>query len=384
MRKSVLLGFIKKELTQAFRDPRARVLLVVAPLIQLTLFGLALNNEVRNVSLAMVAAPSDRLAWQLAERAWGSGYFIPARSGGVGAFELLRSGRADAVLVAPPGGLARARERGDGRLQLLLDASNAVRARSVENYLTAIAAQLSAEQGGGARVGVPMAPDTPQPGLAPAAAPAFSLETRVHFNPALRSALFMVPGVMVMVLCEMTIIVGAMALARERELGTLETLLVAPITRSELLAGKTLPFVIQACLEVPLIMTAALLLFRVPIRGPLWMLALGSLVFAVVTTSVGILISTLARTQQQAMMGGFLFLFPAIQMSGMMFPVENMPWLVRWVAYLDPLRYFVEILRNVMLKGGDAGVFWANLAVLSGLGVLVAGLALRRFRQTLN
>lgn len=362
-----LRAFIRKELTQTLRDARMRALLFGAPVIQLTIFGIALSSEIKNIDLAVFRRPDDSLVRRLEGDLYSSGWFRPADRGpGDDPLELIASGRADAALIAPPGGAARAAERGDGRLQLLIDASNAGKARAVEAYARTVLASRAAEESGGARP------------------PPVSLDVRVLYNPAMESSMFLVPGVMGMVVCLITIILTAMSLTREREMGTFETIVSAPLSDAEILLGKTLPFILLGMVVFCLVMGAAWLVFGVPVRGPLWQLGLGALVFVVTTVSVGTLISTIAGSQQQAMLGGFMFLFPAILMSGIMFPVENMPPAIIAAAYLDPLMYFLRLLRGVMLKGGDPFIFWSNLGALALMAAAAGSLAYNRFRQTLD
>jgi ABC-2 type transport system permease protein len=158
----------------------------------------------------------------------------------------------------------------------------------------------------------------------------------------------------------------------------------APLANAEILLGKTLPYIILGLVDTFLVVLAGYLIFGVPVRGQLWQLGLAALAFVVTTVSIGTYISTVSKNQQQAMLGGFIFLFPAILMSGVMYPVENMPSAVIAAAYLNPLMYFVRLFRNIMLKGGDTYVFWTNLGALCLMALFAAGLAYRRFRQTLN
>ena len=363
-----LRAFIKKELVQALRDVRMRALLFGAPIIQLTIFGLALSTEIKNIKLAVFRSPSDSVTQRLEGDFYSSGWFRPVDfAAGEDPFELIASGWADAVLIAPAEGLSRAAARGAGRAQLLVDASNATKARAVESYVKNIIAARSAKEHGG--------------GAPPAL---LKLDVRVLYNPAMESSLFLVPGVMGMVVCLITIILTAMSLTREREMGTFETIVSAPLSDTEILLGKTIPFVLLGLVVTGLTLLAAYFIFGVPVRGPLWQLGLGALVFVITTVSIGTSISTIARNQQQAMLGGFMFLFPAILMSGIMYPVENMPPAIIAAAYLDPLMYFMRLLRSVMLKGGDNYVFWTNLGALGLMAVLAAGLARNRFKQTLD
>ena len=362
-----LIAFIRKELTQTLRNMRMRMLLFGAPIIQLTIFGLALSTEIKNIKLAVFSQPGDVMFGRLTEGFYASGWF--SRVGytpGEDPFELIASGRADAVLIAPAEGLARSAERGGGKMQLLVDASNATKARAVEAYAkNIIAAEVVREYGARGE-------------------PALKFDVRVLYNPAMESAIFLVPGVMGMLVCLITIILTAMSLTREREMGTFETIVSAPLSNAEILLGKTLPYILLGLANAALVVTAGYLIFGVPVRGALWQLALGTLAFVITTVSVGTFISTISKNQQQAMLGGFMFLFPSILMSGIMYPVENMPKAIIAAAYMDPLMYFVRLIRNIMLKGGDIHVFWTNLGALALMAVFAAGFAYKRFRQTLN
>lgn len=364
-----VLGFFRKELVQTLRDSRMLLLLLAAPVIQMTLFGLALTNEVRNVKLAVSAAPSDALARRVYERCLASGYFVPARTRGNDPFGWVQSGDADAVLVAPPEGAGRALQRGDTALQALVDASNVIKARSVERYLAAVLAGQAAT----------LTRDRPSGGI-----PGAMIDVRVLYNPEMRASVYMVPSVLAMILCLITIVLTAMAMVREKEMGTFETLVASPAKPWEILAGKTLPYVFLGMLDVPLVLAVAIFGFGVPMRGPALVLAATAFVFVCSTVSIGILLSTVAHRQQQAMMGSFMFLFPAIMLSGIMFPVENMPAALRWMAYLDPLKYFVTLVRNIMLKGGDWQVVTMDLAVLVVMGAAAVAASFYRFRRTID
>ena len=362
-----LIAFIRKELIQTLRDVKMRVLLFGAPIIQLTIFGLALSTEIKNIKLAAFSRPDDAMFARLTEGFYASGWFNRVTYvAGADPFELIASGRADAALIAPKEGLARSAERGGGSMQLLVDATNATKARAVEAYAKSIiSAQAVREYGARGE-------------------PALRFDVRVLYNPAMESSMFLVPGVMGMLVCLITIILTAMSLAREREMGTFETIVSAPLSNAEILLGKTVPFLLLGLANASLVVTAGYLIFGVPLRGPLWQLALAALALVINTVSIGTFISTVAKNQQQAMLGGFMFLFPAILMSGVMYPVENMPKTVIAAAYLNPLMYFVRLVRNIMLKGGDAHVFWANLGALALMAAFAAGFAYKRFRQTLN
>jgi ABC-2 type transport system permease protein len=362
-----LVGFIKKELKQALRDVRMRAILFVLPVVQMLVFGLALTTEVRNIRLALSARPGDWIARRIEQRCYASTWFIPARTGGRDPFEWVRSGEAEAVVVAPWEGFTKALKRGQGKLQLIIDATNAVRARQVEAYLKTIIATVAGEA----------FKDRPAPA-------ALSFDVRILYNPSMETSVFMVPGIMCMVLSIVTIILTGLSMAKEREQGTFETIIAAPVTNAEILFGKTLPYILIAFVDLPLLLGAGVLFFDVPMRGPLWMLLLAAFVYVVTTVNIGTVISTFTRNQQQAMMGGFLYIFPSILLSGFFFPVENMPDVFKVIAYVNPLMYFVTLVRNIMLKGGDLQVFLLNIGVMALIASAVFTFSVNRFRQTLN
>lgn len=366
--KRTLLAFIKKEFAQVLRDPRMKVILFVMPMVQMTVFGLALSSEIKNIKLASIFSPSDAAARRLSARFTSSGWFIPVEATPqTDPAGLIVSGEADAVLVFPAEGLKRAAARGNGGVQLLVDATSVTRARSVEAYARNIFAAHAAADAGGGNAASPL-----------------SFDVRIIYNPEMESPVFMVPGVMGMIVCLVTIILTSMSLTREREIGTFETIVSAPLENYEILLGKTIPYIILGIGNAALVIAAGFLIFGVPVKGQLWQLFAAALAFVITTVGIGTLISTISKNQQQAMMGGFIFLFPAVLMSGIMYPVENMPELLKPVVYLNPLYYFTSLLRNIMLKGGDPSAFFSNMGALTLMAAASGAAAYKRFRQTLN
>jgi drug efflux transport system permease protein len=366
--KITIIAFIKKELSQILRDPRMKMLLFVMPIIQMTIFGLALSMEIRNIKLASIFTPSDILAEKITESFFASGWFLKAENKDfTDPIKLIESGTADAVMIMPAGGLTKAVERGDGKIQLLINSLNTIKARSIELYAKKIISKMVAKE---------------YPKLVRVSPLVFDI--RVLYNPSMESSLFLVPGVMSMIVCIVTIILTAMSFTREKEMGTIETIISAPLNNFEIIWGKALGYIFLGFVDVILVILVGYLVFNVPIRGPLWQLGLASLVFVLTTVAVGMLISTIAETQQQAMLGGFIFLFPAILMSGIMFPVENMPKAIIFLAYLNPIYYFLTLLRNIMLKGGNLHIFWVNIGVLLLMWSSISVVSFKRFRQTLN
>jgi ABC-2 type transport system permease protein len=370
MINKTLLGFIKKELTQALRDPRMKFVLFVAPIVQMTIFGVAISNEVKNIRLAAVFDSKDYVMRDIYERAIEGGWFVPAQGVGMSAqnpFELIRGDRADAVLVPPPGGFTRAIGRKDAPLQLLIEATNVTQAQAVEGYIGTIVQQTVQDDLGQSAPAAPI-----------------QFDQRVLFNPSLDTSIFMVPGVMTMLMVLTTLVLTNIAIVREKEMGTFEMLISAPVSKTEVILGKTIPYVVIGMTNLPLILSVAVFVFHVPMRGSLLALTFATFAFVCTTVAMGTLISTFCKNQQQASMGGFLFMFPAIMFSGLIFPIENMPASVRWLAFIDPLAHYLTLLRNIMLKGGTAWTLGWHTGVLSVLAAVCAAISFRRFHTTLQ
>jgi ABC-2 type transport system permease protein len=242
-----------------------------------------------------------------------------------------------------------------------------LQAQAIENYMIAIANQTIKDD---------LHLDVPTPPI--------KFNVRILFNPSLETSIFMVPGVMCMLMIITTMILTITSIVREKESGTFEMLISAPVSSSEVIFGKTIPYVILGMCNLPLILSVAVFVFRVPMRGSFFSLVVATFAFVCSAVAIGSLISTFCKNQQQAGLGGFLFLFPAIMFSGLMFPLENMPDSVRWLAYLDPLSYYMGLLRNIMLKGGDPKYVVTQTALLALMAVVVVSASFRRFHTTLQ
>jgi len=209
------------------------------------------------------------------------------------------------------------------------------------------------------------------------------LVTRAWFNENLESRNFYVPGVIAILVMLITLLLTSLAVVREKEAGTIEQIMVTPMTRAEFILGKTVPFALIAFFDVFLIVLVCVFWFDIPLRGSIPLLFFATALYLMTSLGVGLLISTVSETQQQAVMTTFFFFFPAVLLSGFVFPIANMPVAVQWATYLDPLRYFVKIVRGIFLKGIGADILWPELAALAIMGVLVLWLATRRFKKTM-
>jgi ABC-2 type transport system permease protein len=377
---------VRKEFRQALREPRMRVILFVPPMIQLIIFGFAVNLDVEGSRIAWMDQDRTPASRELQAAFESSGHFRIAS-----AIErepdirrLMDAGEVQAVVRVPPG-FARDIQRGDTAfVQILVEGSNSNTASILSNYAARIVTDYSARKLADRQrarlVGRTVATGAPvNLGVASVRA-----SSRVWFNPDLRSRNYFVPGVVVNIVALVSLMLTAMAIVREKEIGTMEQLMVTPIRPLELMIGKTLPFALVGVLEVILITSAALLVFRIPFRGSLFLLLGCAVLFLLTTVGAGLFISTISHTQQQAMMASFFFFMPAFMLSGFAFPIRNMPAAVQYLTYLNPVRYFIEIVRGIFLKGTGAEVLWPQMAALLVYGVAVLGLSALRFHKRLD
>lgn len=358
-----LAALVRKELLQVRADPRLLRMLVLAPILQLLVFGAAVDFEVHQVPTAVVdqdqTSTSRRdLGALLADGTLAHTLSAPDPATALAAMD---AGDVAAVVIVPPGYAAERLRGRPAPVQIVVDGTDARQSGVAGSAAGRYFAQVG----------------DPRP-------PAVRVEPRILANPTLATQPFMVPGLSAMTLVATTTLIAAMGLTREREVGTLEQVLVTPIPGWVLLLGKVLPYVGIGLLSTSLSLGVGTLAFDVPMRGSLLCLLVAILLYLLSTVGVGLLVATVARTQQQAFMGGFFFMIPAILLSGNMTPIVAMPdWMVP-VTYVNPLRWFIEILRANLLEGSSFGELWVHLLALLGIGTAVFGAAVRRFRMHLG
>ncbi|HEY0995470.1 MAG TPA: ABC transporter permease [Gemmatimonadaceae bacterium] len=364
-----VLQVVRKEFRQVFRDPRMSRVIFITPVMQLMLFGYAVSTDVRNVTTFVVDQDASASSRALLDAFTASGYFrITGRSSRPA--DLVRAlDRGDAIAgIEIPRGFARSLRDGSGaQVQLLLDGTNSNTAAVAGGYAERIVA------GFGARLVAAMQ----VPGL-----PEVDLRERAWFNPDLSSRAYNVPAVIGAIMLLVALLLTSLAIVREREIGTLEQLRVSPLTAGELIAGKTIPFALIGLADMIVVTLAAVLWFRVPLAGNPLLLLLASILFLLTALGLGLLISTLASTQQEAFMVSFLAYMPSILLSGFMFPVSSMPALFQWLTLGNPLRHFLEIVRGIFLKGVGLGVLWPQFLALTVMGAALLTVATLRFRRT--
>lgn len=372
-------GLVRKEFLQIRADKRMISTLLVAPLIQLVVFSYAANLDVAKANvvildwdrtplsraLASAIAASDSLTWV------GD---VPTQEAAEAA---IATGKAEIAVEIPVGYGAALVGRGTSTVQLVVDGSDSTFAQVGITAGTGLVSSIVAQATGVAREGAGAGTPPETPGI--------DLRTRVLFNPDFRSRIFLVPGVLGTVLMVVTMVASSMAIVKEKELGTLEQLLVTPVSGATIVAGKLVPFGLIGLVDSVLIVAVAHLWFGVPLRGNLALLFANVVPYLLCTLGLGLFISTVSRTQQQAMMtSSFFVMVPMIYLSGFVFAVESMPRLVQPITQVVPLRHFLEIVRGIMLKGATSVELFPHIAALWGLGLLIFLLAVRRFHKRLE
>lgn len=365
-----------KEFIQVFRDPKMRGIIFVMPVLQVLVFGYAVTLDVNNIATAVYDLDNSVASRELIARFEKSGYFevIEYVESGERARALVDRGEASAVFQMNRSFGDALRAGRTAELQLIVDGTDSNTAGVVLDYSAKIAKELSQK--------VLITRFTrvrgsfEKPGTV-------ELETRAWFNDNLESRNFYVPGVIAIVVMLITLMLTSMAVVREKEIGTIEQMMVTPITPAEFILGKTLPFALIGFADVVLVTVVGVFWFGVPIHGSLLLLFFATALYLMTTLGVGLLISTVSQTQQQAMMSAFFFYFPAVLLSGFMFPIANMPAVIQWLTYLNPLRYFLVVVRGIFLKGVGPEILWPEMLALAVLGLALLWLAASRFKKTL-
>jgi ABC-2 type transport system permease protein len=360
-----VLEMMRKEFYQLRRDPRLLRIVFVAPMIQLVVFGYAVTTDIRHTPTFVVDLDHTQDSRELIEAFTSSGYFrITGHSDRPADLVRALDGGGALVGIEIPRGFSEDLRGGSGaRVQILVDGTDSNTATVAMGYAERIV------QSAGAR-------------LAPAGAAALDLRERSWFNPDLTSRNYNVPAVLGIIIMLVCLLLTSLAVVREREIGTLEQLMVSPLSPAELIAGKTLPFALIGIADLVAVTTVAFLWFGVPFAGSFLLLFAASLLYILAGLGMGLFVSTISHTQQEAFMVTFLLFMPSILLSGFMFPVSSMPPLFQWLTLLNPIRHYLEIVRGVFLKGAGPGALVHQLAALLLLGgafVLFAG---SRFRKT--
>ena len=360
-----------KEFIQVLRDRKMRGIMFVVPILQLLAFGYAVTMDVNNVATAVYDLDNSQESRELVRRLQSSGYFK------VGYYprsprelrELLDRGKVVCAVQIDPGFSSDVKKGQPAAVQVILDGTDSNSTMVVMSYVTRILATYAQELTG--------------PQIRAVTAPA-TVETRVWYNPDLRSRNYNVPGVIAIMTMLICLTLTSMSVVREREIGTIEQLMVTPLRPVELILGKTLPFAAIGFFDMCLVTAVGVFWFNIPIKGSFALLGLATTIYLLSVLGFGLFISTIAKTQQQALMATFLFFAPAILLSGFMFPIENMPAVFQYATYLNPLRYFLVIIRGIFLKGTGLAILWQQMLSLLVLGLALMTLSALRFKKRLG
>lgn len=366
-----------KEFIQIFRDPRMKGVIFLMPVVQLIIFGYAVTTDVKNIKTVIYDLDNSISSRKLIANFKSSEYFeiIEYVDSDARASRPIDKAVAQMIIRINKGFEGELIAGRNAMVQVILDGTDSNTAGIALDYAARIVSDFSENillerinrlQGSQPLTGT------------------VTLEPRAWFNENLESRNFYVPGVIAIIVMLITLMLTSMAVVREKEIGTMEQIMVTPITSTEFILGKTVPFALIGFVDVAMITLVGVLWFKVPIRGNLMLLFVATALYLMTTLGIGLLISTVSQTQQQAMMSTFFFYFPAVLLSGFMFPIANMPEVIQWLTFLNPLRYFLIILRGIFLKGIGVETLWPQMVALAVMGRAFLWFASKRFTKTLS
>ena len=367
---------VRKEFYQLRHDPRMLGVSIAAPVLQVLLLGYAATTDIKNSTMVVCDLDRTRETREMIREFTNSGYFIARYSVDTpnDVDQHIKQAKANIGLVLPKGFGRDLLARTPAHLQVILDGADANTANILLGYATQIVSTHSEEilaRSSSLIKGLRIGRVLPEP--------------RVWFNPDLKSANYMVPGVVALVLMIITMTLTSLGIVKEKEIGTLEQLMVTPIRPFELILGKLIPFTMIGFFDVTIVLALARFWFGVPLVGSVFLLFTLSALFILTTLGLGLFISTIAKSQQQAMLiAQFLFFMPFMFLSGFVVPIANMPAPIQYASYLIPLRYFLEIVRGIFLKGTDIQELWPQALALTLFGITILSLSVLRFRKTLE
>lgn len=363
-------GFVKKEFLHIFRDPRTLVVMFGIPVVQVLLFGYVITNEIRDVKVAVLDLSHDHHTANIINRLASSGYFTVEEhiSSYAAIDETFRAGQIRQVIVFEPG-FGRNLER-DGRasIRLTADASDPNTANIVVSYTKAIVQDYARSIHGGRQLPISVV-----------------ASTRMLYNPELKGAYMFIPGILTLILMLISAMITSISLAREKELGTMEVLLASPLNPLQIIIGKLAPYFLLSVVNATFIVGLGIVVFGIPVEGSYLLLAAECTLFILVALSLGIFISTISKTQQVAMMVSQVgLMLPTILLSGFIFPIDNMPYILQLISNAMPPKWFIIIIKNIMLKGASFQYVWEETLVLAGMLVVLIAISLKKFKITIG
>ena len=358
---------VRKEFRQMFRDPRMKPLVFVSPIVQLLLFGYAVNTDIHDTGLFVVDHDRSAESARLIDGFTSTGYFV-VRGESQRAADLVDAidrGRAVVGLEIPSGFSSDLQQPRTARIQIVIDGTNSNTGTVAYGYALRIVRAFTRHE-------LPLT----------GATAGIDLRARSWYNPELRSRVYNVPAVIGVLLLLMCLLLTSLAIVREREVGTLDQLMVSPLQPAEFILGKTIPVAVIGLIDLVLISTVAIFWFRIPFRGSMLDLLPAAIIYIVAGLSFGLLISTISKSQQEAFLTMFLFMLPAIILSGFLYPINSMPVGFQWLTLLNPLRHFLEIVRGIFLKGSGVVELWPQYLALVAIAVGGLGFSIQRFTKT--
>lgn len=364
---------VRKEFLQLFRDKRNRVLLFVAPLIQLLVFGYVVNYDIRYIRVALIDYSRTAESRSLADDFTGSSIFHITHylSNEQQMTDLLLKGRVDMAVTIPSGFAGDIRKGKTSPVQIIADGSMSNMAAMRVAYAATVIDTFNR------KTLRDLYPQRMNYGRVDA-------RVRTWYNPNLDSQYFFVPGIVSFLVMLTSLLLTSIAIIREKEIGTMEQIIVTPIKSYEFIMGKTIPYIMVSLAQMIFVVIFAVFWFSIPMKGSLLLLFITTILFLMSTLGIGLFISTIASTRQQAMMTAFFVLLPFLLLSGFIFPVANMPQMVQWITYLNPLRFFLVIIRGIFLKGVGMEVLWPQVLALTLLGTVMFAGAIVRFKKRLD
>jgi ABC-2 type transport system permease protein len=364
------LMFVRKEFYHIFRDKRTLLILFGMPVLQVILFGFAITNEINDASIVVLDQSKDESTRQITQKLVSSGYFFLDHElhSSAELEKAFSSGKVKMAIVYGPGFGESFRRGGGAEVQLIADATDPNTANVLTSYATAIIRGWQAE-----RLGINQLPLT------------IKTDYQMTYNPELKGVFLFVPGVMAMILMMVSAMMTSIAVTKEKEIGTMEVLLVSPLSPPVIIIGKVVPYLALGVINAAVIVAMGVFVFGIPINGSPVLLMAEALLFVVTTLGLGILISTVAKSQQTAMLFSLSgLMLPTILLSGHIFPVENMPVLLQVISNIIPAKWFIIIVKNIMLKGSGFGDIWKETLILLGMATGFIGISIYRFKIRLE
>ncbi len=363
-------GFVKKEFQHIFRDVRTLVILFVLPVVMIVLFGYVVTNEVRDVKIGIWDKSRDQASTQAIQKILSSGYFILA--GTLDHEEeietIFKSGRDKGVVVFEENFEKNLQREKRASIKLITDASDANSAQLAQTYLQGVL--LGYFRSMNQEVHIPWE---------------VGINSRMFYNEEMKGVYMFVPGLMALILMLISALMTSVTITREKEFGTMELLLASPLKPREIILGKVTPYVLLSFVNAMTIILLGILVFDVPVVGSIWLLMIECMLYIILALSLGVLISTIAKTQQMAMIMSMLgLMLPTILLSGFIFPIDNMPTILQWFSTIMPARWFIVIMKNIMLKGTGFAFIWKETIILSGMTLFFILAAVKRFNIRLE